>query len=162
MTYVLNIGQYNNEGKFESNTWKELFLWLSEKSIYINLYTYNEEDVRDILDTCLHDILPYLDESKSLIGFHLTELTEETITLIQKYSFSINSGIQFLFFGVQNKILMEIQIEDCNNFAVLNLEEHERIDILNYITDIFANKEVCELFQDDITEMVGELWKPLS
>lgn len=161
MIYVLNIGRYGNEGKFGSNTWKELFFWLSEKNLYINLYTYCEEDVQEILKSCLYDILPYLDESKSLIGFHLTKLTKETITLIQNYPFSINGGIQFLFFGTQNRILMEIQIEDWNNFVILYLEEIERLEILKYITNISANQKICELFRNDITELVGEIWEPL-
>ena len=56
---------------------------------------------------------------------------------------------------------MEIQIEDWNNFVILYLEEIERLEILKYITNISANQKICELFRNDITELVGEIWEPL-
>lgn len=161
MIYVLDIGRYNSDGKFETSAWNELFHWLSKKSQYINMYSYDDKEVQKILNTCTYHFLPNIDMSGSLIGYQLINLTDKTKYLIQNFSYSINNGIQYLFFGDQDKILAEIQIEDWNNFVVLYLDQKEKQDILNYVHDTTENQKNCEMFYDDITEMVEGNWEPL-
>lgn len=161
MIYVLNIGQYNSNGKFETSVWNELFCWLSEKSQYINLYSYNDEQVKKILETCTYRFLPSIDKSETLNGYQLINLTKNTKKLIRNFSYNINNGIQYLFFGGKDKILAEMQIEDWNNFVFLYLNQNEKKDILNYVYSTDKNKKICEMFHDDITDMVDDDWEPL-
>lgn len=41
MSYVLSIGNYNKNGKFESSEWKDLFLWLSKNVDFAYIYSFD-------------------------------------------------------------------------------------------------------------------------
>lgn len=132
MDYELLIGQYNNLGKFDCEQWKILFNFFNRYVDCINIYSLDENEMKS--NNCKYKLLPPIDNSNSLYGFKIVHIDELILEYLRDYSYSIDDGIQFLYFFNEERLLAEIKVEDCDNSVKLYLNLEEKNDLCsNYM-----------------------------
>jgi len=131
MNFKIPIGQYDNHGKFNSHEWKLLFKYFSESIDSINIYSYDENELSKMETPVKYDLLSPIDNSHCLYGFNVLLISETILEHIRDYIYSIDWGIQLLYFFKNGKLVSELELEDSNNCVVLYLSSEEEKKLKN-------------------------------
>jgi len=161
VTYVLCIERFNTCGRFTSARWKELFILFKKRVSTINIYSFNIKEMEDTFIGNRYNILNPIDDSNSLYGYEILNVDENVLNTIKDYQYSINDGIQFVYFFQGKHLLADFQIEDWNNFVLLYLNIEDVQLLRNVIISLNDNKEICNKYVHDISRLSENEWEAL-
>lgn len=77
--------------------------------------------------------------------------------------FNIDTGITHIYFLDNDSYIAELIIEDCENFAVLNLSQQMERSIVEIMPLLNENIQDCNCWKEQIDYLLNnEKWKPLG
>ena len=160
MKLVLCLGKCSN-GKFAYfNVFIGLLNWIYNTHDGINIYLTNNKKVVQILKKLGFSKLSSIDNSNAIIGYGITDVNKYIFDYLKTANYNIDNGIKFIHFLKNNTVKVEIQVEDYNNFAILNITNNEEKQLKSYLPFDFNNKCVCSDYASDIDDIVeGEDWR---
>ena len=134
--------------------------WIYDTCNEINVYLKNDKETIQNLKKFQFRELYLIDKSDAIICYGLTNINKYVFDYLKTINYNIDNGIQFMHFLKNNIIKVEIQVEDYNNFAVLNITDDEEKQLKSYLPFDFNNKCICSDYASDIDDIVnGENWR---
>ena len=125
MNYEVYIGHYNKNGRFDCEQWKKLFHFFDKYVDCICIYSFDKNEMQNSHVFMHYEVLDDIDGYDRLYGYKIIHIEKTILDYIREYSYSIDGGIQFLYFYKEERLLSEVQIEDGDNFATLYLAPNE-------------------------------------
>ena len=122
------IGQYNNNGKFDCEQWNRLFHFFDKYVDSICIYSFDEDEMQNSHVFTNYEVLEDIGSCNCLYGYKIMHVHQAVLDYIRDYSYSIDGGIQFLYFFREGRMLAEVQIEDSDNFVTLYLTSKEEMN----------------------------------
>ena len=81
--------------------------------------------------------------------------------LVAVSNFHIDNGITHIYFLDKNEYKAELQIDDCENFVILDITKEEEIDLKEIIRS--DNIKYCSCWKEQINYLIdNEPWRPIG
>lgn len=167
MVKVVCIGKYNIIGKFDSLQWVETLTGLSNICDCIIIYTkLSYEAVKDMFDKyCKVKKLKSPDSLLKIKAYKLIIMQKEAWYVIRGCNFDINSirAISHMYFFAKNVYIGSLEIEDYENYILLELCADDLNEIESQMSCLLKNQEICIHHKEDVSALVGnDEWKALG
>lgn len=160
MKLILCLGKCSNGKFYYFDVFIGLLNWIYDTCNEINVYLKNDKETIQNLKKFQFRELYLIDKSDAIICYGLTNINKYVFDYLKTINYNIDNGIQFMHFLKNNIIKVEIQVEDYNNFAVLNITDDEEKQLKSYLPFDFNNKCICSDYASDIDDIVnGENWR---
>ena len=163
MINIICIGEYDCLGRFNTKQWQEVLNGLSH--ICNNIIIYTKQNVSNIQKQFKRysDIqeLQGPDSSMKVNAYRINITNKMIWDLILNANFSIDSkdSISHLYFFNDERCVASLEIEDYENYILLELSSKELDMISQYLYSLQENQSICSRHKDDIDMLVdGATW----
>lgn len=163
MINIIYIGKYDCLGRFNSKQWEEVLNGLS--NICNGIIIYTKQNVCSIEKKFKRysDIseLQRPDSGMKVNAYRINITSEMIWDLIQNADFNIDSedSISHIYFFNGEKCVASLEIEDYENYVLLELSSEELATISQYMYSLSENETFCNMHKDDIDILVdGARW----
>lgn len=167
MVNVVCIGKYNTAGKFDDVQWFEILTGLSGICDCIIIYTESGYDA--IKSTfgkyCEVQKLGKPDSVMQIEAFRLIIKEKGAWEVISECNFCIDSAdaISHMYFYTGNKYIGSLEVEDYENYILLELCPSDLKKIEEQMSCLSQNEEICTYHKEDVTTLAGDdKWKALG
>lgn len=140
MKEVLAVGSYNKSGAFYSDNWKQFIDWIRNVSDKVDIIA-DIDKASIILRFGLENIMEqYIFPDMDNYSVYTIRCNQELFNVLQHWNYNINKpNISHIYFYSDNREVAYIEINDNENYIVLELTATEKQELLSCINSIETN-----------------------
>lgn len=164
---VLYISQYNSDGRFMKPQWKNFIEWCIKECNSMIIYSsMNYETICSKFPMfCKVIELESPDKEIEIFAYEIEIKSNDYWSYIENYDYGINSSdnISHMYFKSGNMHIAYLEIEDCDNYVMLEDDIINTDCILPTNDLILENIQACMKGKYDIEDLLqDEKWRPLG
>ena len=146
--YALNIGQTDSKGKFTNLRWLKLIDSIIKYTNSVCIYfAFNFQNIKQVLNLPKNiKIMPekFPDPGSNLQGANIFWKNEFPNKSFQDAYYNADNGITHIYFMCDDHCIASLEIEDIENYILLDLNLNELNEFINKIPNLTENIIICQ------------------